>query len=108
MECKTDQTRAYVCMLLVTNACNLNCVYCYESHKSNKYMTLEVAQRAIQNAFEKEGFDYVSVQFMGGEQLLGFSLIKEISEGMWENEFSKPYELFASTNGTLLNDEMKR
>ena len=108
MECKTDQTRAYVCMLLVTNACNLNCVYCYESHKSNKYMTLEVAQRAIQNAFEKEGFDYVSVQFMGGEPLLGFPLIKEISEWMWENEFSKPYELFASTNGTLLNDEMKR
>ena len=90
MECKTDQTRAYVCMLLVTNACNLNCVYCYESHKSNKYMTLEVAQRAIQNAFEKEGFDYVSVQFMGGEPLLGFPLIKEISEWMWETSNPQP------------------
>lgn len=108
MECKTDQTRAYVCMLLVTDACNLNCVYCYENNKSNKSMTLEVAQRAIRNAFEKKGFDYVSIQFMGGEPLLGFPLMKEISEWMWDNEFSKPYELFASTNGTLLNDEMKQ
>ena len=107
MECKTDQTRTYVCMLLVTNACNLNCVYCYENHKSNKYMTLEVAQKAIQDAFEKDGFDYISIQFMGGEPLLAFPLIREISEWMWNNEFSKPYELFASTNGTLLDEEMK-
>lgn len=71
-------------------------------------MTLEVAQKAIQDAFEKEGFDYVSIQFMGGEALLGFSLIKGISEWVWKNEFSKPYELFASTNGTPLNDNMKR
>ena len=70
-------------------------------------MTLEVAQKAIQNAFDKEGFDYVSIQFMGGEPLLAFSLMKEISEWMWKNEFPKPYELFASTNGTLLNNEMK-
>lgn len=94
-------------MLLVTNACNLNCVYCYESHKSDKTMSLEIAQQAIRKAFEKDGFDYVSIQFMGGEPLLAYPLIKEISEWMWDNEFSKPYELFASTNGTLLNDEMK-
>ncbi len=43
MECKSEQMRTYVCILLVTNACNLNCLYCYENYKSNKYMTLEVA-----------------------------------------------------------------
>lgn len=107
MECKTDQTKAYVCMLLVTNSCNLNCLYCYETNKSSKKMSFETAKKAIQKAFEIPGFDYVSVQFMGGEPLLEFSLIREISEWMWSNSFSKPYELFASTNGTLLNDEMK-
>lgn len=107
MECKTDQTKAYVCMLLVTNSCNLNCLYCYESHKSEKKMSLETAQKAILKAFETPGFDYISVQFMGGEPLLEFPLIREISEWMWSSTFNKPYELFASTNGTLLDDNMK-
>lgn len=107
MECNTQQARPYVCMLLVTNACNLNCVYCYENHKTNKTMSLRVAQKAIQKAFENNGYDYISVQFMGGEPLLAYPLIKEISEWMWRTEFHKPYELFASTNGTLLDDEMR-
>ena len=107
MECKKEETKAYICMLLVTNACNLNCIYCYESHKSNRRMPITIAKNAIKKAFEVPGFDYVSVQFMGGEPLLEFPLIKEISVWMWNNSFSKPYELFASTNGTLLDDNMK-
>lgn len=34
-------------MLMITHACNLNCSYCYESHKRNAYMTVELAKEII-------------------------------------------------------------
>ena len=36
--------RRRICMLMITHACNLNCSYCYESHKRNSYMTTEQAK----------------------------------------------------------------
>jgi len=45
---------------------------------------------------------------MGGEPLLEFSLIKEVSEWLWTTSFSnKIMVLFAPTNGTLLDNTMK-
>lgn len=34
--------RRRVCMLMITHACNLNCSYCYESHKQNAYMPPQI------------------------------------------------------------------
>lgn len=94
-------------MLLVTNSCNLNCVYCYESHKTSHKMDFDTAKRAILDVFNETGFDGVSIQFMGGEPLLAFPLIKDVSEWLWTKNIKYPYSLFAATNGTLLNEEMK-
>ena len=94
-------------MLMVTNSCNLNCVYCYESHKTSHKMDFDTAKRAILDAFDETGFDGVSIQFMGGEPLLAFPLIKDVSEWLWNRNIEFPYSLFAATNGTLLNEEMK-
>ena len=35
--------RRRTCMLMITHACNLNCTYCYEVHKRNAYMSLDLA-----------------------------------------------------------------
>lgn len=95
-------------MLMVTNSCNLNCVYCYESHKTSHKMDFDTAKRAILDVFDETGFDGVSIQFMGGEPLLAFPLIKDVSEWLWSSKNIKyPYSLFAATNGTLLNEDMK-
>lgn len=94
-------------MLMVTNSCNLNCVYCYESHKTSHKMDFDTAKRAILDVFDETGFDGVSIQFMGGEPLLGFPLIKDVSEWLWSKNIKYPYSLFAATNGTLLNEDMK-
>ena len=94
-------------MLMVTNSCNLNCVYCYEIHKTLHKMDFETATRAILDVFDETGFDGVSIQFMGGEPLLAFPLIKDVSEWLWSKNIKYPYSLFAATNGTLLNEEMK-
>lgn len=94
-------------MLMVTSSCNLNCVYCYESHKTSHKMDFDTAKRAILDVFNETGFDGVSIQFMGGEPLLAFPLIKDVSEWLWSKNIKYPYSLFAATNGTLLNEDMK-
>ena len=97
---------------MLTWQCNLNCVYCFEKFKtSNKQMELDVAKRIILKEFsdfEKFGNDgIIKVDFFGGEPLLNFQLIKDLSEWIWEQNFPINYVLSVTTNGTLLNDEMK-
>jgi uncharacterized protein len=97
-------------MLMITYQCNLDCVYCYEKGKrSNKTMSIETAKETIEKAFvENETVcEEIEFDFMGGEPLLEFGKIKEIAEWMWSRNWSKPYILYATTNGTLLNEEMK-
>lgn len=98
--------------LMLTWQCNLNCVYCFEKHKAtDKVMSLETAKTIIQNEFsefEASGDQGVlKVDFFGGEPLLRFQLIKDLAEWIWEQDFHINYVLSVTTNGTLLNDEMK-
>ena len=107
---KPKTTRIFALML--TWQCNLNCMYCFEKFKtSNKQMELDVAKRIILKEFsdfEKFGNDgIIKVDFFGGEPLLNFQLIKDLSEWIWEQNFPINYVLSVTTNGTLLNYEMK-
>ena len=102
----------HLCMLMVTHSCNLNCVYCYEKHKSGAEMSFEVAQNAIREEVEfirnsKGRFSKFQIDFMGGEPLLNYKLIKRVVEWLEECDFGIPYTCFASTNGTVLTEEMK-
>ena len=73
-------------------------------------MNVEKAKEYILKQVNKLGDEYDSfeVQFMGGEPLLVFPMIKDVSEWLWKQHFCKPMKmLFAPTNGTLLSAEMK-
>lgn len=96
-------------MLLITYKCNLHCSYCYEPKIQNFKMSVSKAKQLISEYLNRFGkTSPVEIQFMGGEPLLEFSLIKEVSEWLWDNGFDKGDNmLFAPTNGTLLNDEKK-
>ncbi len=104
-------TRRRTCMLMVTHACNLNCSYCYESHKKNAYMDTELAKKIIlkEAQFVKESADFeeMEIDFMGGEPFMNFPLIKKIVEWLEGGVIDIPYICFATTNGTLLTDEIK-
>lgn len=106
-----SNTRRIV-MLMITHACNLNCSYCYESHKQGAYMTVEQAKDIIikESKFIKNSDKYVELQvdFMGGEPLMNFSLIKEIVEWLEEGAVDVPWICFACTNATLLDEEKKK
>lgn len=74
-------------MLLVTYKCNLHCTYCYEPKSLNFKMSLQKTKEIISEQLSLLGddIDTVEIQFMGGEPLLEFPLIKEISEWIWNH-----------------------
>lgn len=104
-------TRRRTCMLMVTHACNLNCTYCYESHKKNAYMDVNLAKEIIlreaQFVKDSKDFDELEIDFMGGEPFMNFPLIKEIVEWLETGVIDVPWVCFATTNGTLLTAEIK-
>ena len=98
------------CMLMVTHACNLNCVYCYEKFKDGAMMDFATAKRAILTEAQyvkdhPEEFKELEIDFMGGEPLMNMPLIKAVVEWL-ENEkpIDVPYICFATTNGTLVRE----
>lgn len=97
-------------MLLVTYGCNLRCSYCYEPKRTHYRMAYATAISAIQKHLDNLPDDCGSVelQFMGGEPLLEFKLIKAVAEWVWEHKAKfPPIELFVQTNGTLVKGEIK-
>lgn len=74
-------------------------------------MTIELAKEIISKearfVANSDKFDEIQVDFMGGEPLMNFTLIKEIVEWLEGGGINVPWICFASTNGTLINSEMK-
>lgn len=107
MELKKGKIK--IVTLLVTRDCNLRCQYCYVNDRYEHNMSLETAKYVINEAFEenKNFFDLLEITFLGGEPLMAFDLIKQISEWVWSEKWNKPYMLSAVTNGTVCNKQMK-
>ena len=98
--------------LCVTHDCNLNCIYCYQKHDKLK-MSFETAKKCIDWVFDNvpPEMDGIDIQFFGGEPLLEFELIQKIVEYTYQTKisrYSNSCAFFASTNGTLLDDSMKK
>jgi len=105
----TDKKSRFSVSLCITHNCNLNCIYCYQKHSDNCVMSFETAKKIIDWTFNNvpEGYNKILIDFFGGEPLLEFELIKEIFSYVNKLNTNYPYTFFASTNGTLLTDEMK-
>lgn len=106
-----DPHRAKVCMLILTQSCNLNCTYCYERFKSSRKMEKETALNCIQEQLqlvrESSDFDWLFVDLFGGEPLLNFEVIRFLVEWVRANVSDVDVFFKISSNGTLLTDEMK-
>ena len=64
-------------MLILTENCNLNCVYCYEHHKTLDDMPFETAKKAIDAEFhDLDQYEHGEIELFGGEPFLNFELIK--------------------------------
>mgnify|MGYP003293262076 CR=1 FL=1 len=93
--------------LLMTYRCNLNCKYCYIHTKCNKDMSLEMAKSILEPFLMKKAGP-VDITFMGGETLLAIDVIRPIVEWTKQNKWNRKYRFLGSTNGTLLNDELRQ
>lgn len=99
--------------ICVTHTCNLNCIYCYENKKDNySKLSFDKAIKIIDGIFEEkqDEVDGIEFCFIGGEPLLEFDLIKNIVEyyKLLEKQPNCNYIFSATTNGTILNSDMKK
>ena len=96
--------------ICVTHRCNLSCVYCYQKHDEQRRMSFDTAKKCINWIFHNIP-DYanngVEIGFIGGEPLMEFDLLKSIFSYTCSTYSDIEHIFFATTNGTLLNDEMK-
>lgn len=97
--------------VLLTWACNLKCVYCFEGEKENLInMTKEQADQYVkfitQTAKIKK-IDNITINLFGGEPMvnidIGFYILKNIKEFCTQNNINFISTII--TNGTLLNEE---
>jgi len=96
--------------LCITQQCNLNCGYCY-IEKKNATMSLSTAARIIDFIFSNTPpEEVIDIGFFGGEPLLHFDLIRDITETVKRNPRFDEYRVVYAmvTNGTIFRDEIAR
>ena len=93
--------------LLTTYRCNLSCKYCYVRSKSDKNMTLEMAQ-SILEPFLMKNTGMLNIAFMGGETLIAKNVIIPLIEWVERKRWNRKYCFFGSTNGVLLDESLKK
>lgn len=94
--------------LLVTQHCNLACRYCYVGRRPAK-MALPVAERIVDFAYRNTPpAERIEVGFFGGEPLLAFDRIREITRMFEEHPGFDPCRVLFTvvTNGTVFTPEI--
>jgi radical SAM protein with 4Fe4S-binding SPASM domain len=73
-------------------------------------MSLQTGRNIIDWIFENVSsqIDGVEITFIGGEPLLEFELIRDIFDYTLTKDIQQRYIFYATTNGTILTDEMKK
>ena len=99
----------------VTQQCNFRCSYCpyttaeFDSQREHgtKQMSLKTAKKSIDFLAEhSKDQESVAVGFYGGEPLLRYDLIKEVTEYAEEKFFGKGISFTVTTNGSLLTEDI--
>ena len=90
-------------MLLLTEECNLNCVYCYEEFKSPGKMTPSTAKKILDEFYKgTNSGDTVLIEVFGGEPFINFDLIKWIDAYVQDTYSDRRTFFETTTNGTLV------
>lgn len=106
-----ELSRTYALTLNVTQACNLQCKYCYveKSSMRSSSMSGKVAHEAVDFIFGHDDLESVGIAFYGGEPLLNFPVIRstiELASRKAEQRGIPPVKYHITTNGTLLTDDI--
>ena len=97
--------------LLLTQSCNLRCIYCYGDggeYGIGGSMEEKTAWQAVDWLIEQSGkVKKINIVFFGGEPFLNFPLMKTVVEYARKRviELDKKVGFSVTTNATLLDDE---
>lgn len=97
-------------ILNLTQRCNLNCRYCFETKQSRSKdkISFMLAKDKIRNYLEmNDEFDNIIIDFFGGEPFLEFPLIQKIVEWIKSKKWKKKFFFLIETNGTILSEDIK-
>ncbi|NMR96222.1 4Fe-4S cluster-binding domain-containing protein, partial [Vibrio parahaemolyticus] len=101
--------------LHVAHDCNLKCRYCFASQGNfngeRKLMDLETGKKALDFLVKSSGNRRnLEVDFLGGEPLMNFDVVKELVfyGRELEKKHNKHFRFTITTNGLLLNEENMR
>lgn len=94
--------------ITLTEACNLDCTYCYENHKSKNKMSIDTLKDIVKKEMIADNvYKVIEFDLFGGEPFLAFEQIKEICDYINTLNSSKKYIFLATTNGTLVHGAVK-
>lgn len=110
--CNTGKIKAVT--FIVTENCNLNCSYCYETHKTKAKMSKEIAKKGVDYLFSEDikayfgdDIDGYIIDFFGGEPFMNCEVMDYVATYFKERCFLENKKwlqnsMFAATsNGTL-------
>ena len=94
-------------MLILTNQCNLRCVYCYEN-SDRQVMSFETARDILDRHLKlRSPGEKIRIELFGGEVLTQFPLLKRIYEYTVGTYGHLDLRFAFTTNGTLMHGEIR-
>ena len=113
-EVKSRKTVVKALCIHIAHDCNLACQYCFaeegEYHGRRALMSYEVGKKALDFLIANSGNrKNLEVDFFGGEPLMNWQVVKDLVAYGREQEklHDKHFRFTLTTNGVLLNDEVK-
>lgn len=97
-------------IFVLTNRCNLNCIYCQASKKHSGTrrldMSFSTAKKALDFIYQSPSSN-ITIEFQGGEPLINFETLKYVVEytKSYQNLFNKHFQFNLVSNLLLLNDK---
>lgn len=108
-KCRKPKKKKLIVGLLITDRCNLNCIYCYEKYKKNKTASLETLQGVIKKILQADSvWEEVEFRLLGGEPFLHSDLIKDLVDWSLKKKWNKKISFYITTNGTCISSQMKK
>lgn len=103
-----DNNQIRKIVLIVTQFCNLDCVYCYEKFKSPQNMSFDTAKQIVDSEIKAYGNHYkLTIEFFGGEPFMNFPLIKQVFNYVQDVYKNNNIRFCTTTNGTMLVGEIR-